>query len=124
MLVKVVTAIRVTCGSHMSTCAGADRYGFLRRIFLDVNSLSCLAAQLNALCIVATKMGVEYSYYHRPHFCSLALSFPSFHFYGRHGEWSAREDLKDRLRGEGSDLNDLLGERFWFISVRNLKRRL
>lgn len=123
---KVVTAVCVTCGSHMNACAGADRYGFFCRIFLDVSTpLGCLAAQLNAVCIVATKMGVESSYYHRPHFCSLSLSFPSFHFYGRHVEWSAREDLKDRLRREGNDLNDFLGERFWFISaVRNFKRRL
>lgn len=96
------------------------------RMFLDViTSLGCLAAQLKAVYIVAAKMGVECPYYHSPHFCFLPLSFPPFHVYGRNGGWSTREDLKDRLRREGSELNGLLGERFWFISaIRNLKRRL
>lgn len=74
---KRVTAISVTCGSHVSASAGVARHGFLGRMFLDVsNSLGYSAAQLKVVHIVATQMGIECcSYYHH-----LTFVFPPFHF--------------------------------------------
>lgn len=126
-LVKVVTAIRVICGSHRSACAGLVRYGFWSRMSLDVSiSLSCLAAQLKAEHIVSTKKGVACP----PYFYNLTLLFPlffpPFHFQGvcvYVWGWLARKVLKYKLNREGRNLSDLLGERSWLISaIRNLEK--